>query len=125
VKWLTDITEHPTGEGKVHLCAVKNCYSNKIVGYSIDARMKSSLAVAALRDAITLRNRPGWLRTPTEVANSGPRPTGACCVNTTWPGRYPTLEDSGGTTAGDRDLDRAQVSPQATTRPGQAHPDRV
>jgi putative transposase len=35
---------------------VKDCYSNKIVGYSIDARMKSSLAVAALRNAIALRN---------------------------------------------------------------------
>jgi len=41
---LTDITEHPTAEGKLYLCAVKDCYANKIVGYSIDARMKSSLA---------------------------------------------------------------------------------
>ncbi|MFI6308511.1 IS3 family transposase [Amycolatopsis thailandensis] len=56
VKWLTDITEHPTGEGKLYLCAIKDCYSNKIVGYSIDSRMKSSLAVAALRNAITLRD---------------------------------------------------------------------
>lgn len=31
-KWLTDITEHPTGEGKLYLCAVKDCYSHKIVG---------------------------------------------------------------------------------------------
>ena len=56
VKWLTDITEHSTGEGKLYLCAVKDCYSNKIVGYSIDSRMKSSLAVAALRNAIALRS---------------------------------------------------------------------
>jgi transposase InsO family protein len=54
-KWLTDITEHPTGEGKLYLCAVKDCYSNRIVGYSIDSRMKSSLAVAALRNATMLR----------------------------------------------------------------------
>lgn len=33
VKWLTDITEHPTAEGKLYLCAVKDCASNKIVGY--------------------------------------------------------------------------------------------
>jgi len=39
--WLTDISEHPTREGKLYLCAVKDCYSNKIVGYSIDSRMKS------------------------------------------------------------------------------------
>lgn len=49
-KWLTDITEHSTGEGTLYLCAVKDCYSNKIVGYSIGPRMKSSLAVAALRN---------------------------------------------------------------------------
>jgi len=41
IKWLTDITEHPTAEGKLYLCAVKDCYANKIVGYSIDSRMKS------------------------------------------------------------------------------------
>src|SRR6478752_9935815 len=40
--WLSDITEHWTGEGKLYLCAVKDVYSNRIVGYSIDARMKSS-----------------------------------------------------------------------------------
>ena len=57
--WLTDITEHPTSEGKLYLCAVKDCYSNKIVGYSIDSRMKSSLAVAALRNAIALRDPIG------------------------------------------------------------------
>jgi putative transposase len=43
--WLTDITEHPTEEGKLYLCAVKDVYSGRIVGYSMDARMKSSLAV--------------------------------------------------------------------------------
>jgi putative transposase len=60
-KWLTDITEHPTGEGKLYLCAVKDCHSTKIVGYSIDSRMKSSLAVAAIRNAITLRNPNGTI----------------------------------------------------------------
>ena len=46
--WLTDITEHRTGEGKLYLCAIKDVCSNRIVGYSIDSRMKSRLAVAAL-----------------------------------------------------------------------------
>ena len=58
-KWLMDITEHWTAEGKVYLCAVKDCYSNKIVGYSIDSRMKSSLAAAAVRNAIALRSPVG------------------------------------------------------------------
>ncbi len=53
--WLTDITEHWTGEGKLYLCAVKDVYSNRVVGYSIDSRMKSRLAVAALSSAVARR----------------------------------------------------------------------
>jgi transposase InsO family protein len=37
------------------LCAVKDCASNRIVGYSIGPRMTSELAMAALRNAIALR----------------------------------------------------------------------
>ncbi|XMN04802.1 IS3 family transposase [Streptomyces griseobrunneus] len=55
--WLTDITEHATGEGKLYLCAVKDVYSSRIVGYSIDARMKSSLAVRALESAVARRGQ--------------------------------------------------------------------
>ena len=57
--WLTDITEHKTGEGKLYLCAIKDAYSNRIVGYSIDSRMKSRLAVAALRNAVARRHVEG------------------------------------------------------------------
>ncbi|WP_345301017.1 IS3 family transposase, partial [Gordonia humi] len=53
--WLTDITEHWTSEGKLYLCAVKDVYSNRIVGYSIDSRMKSRLAVIALNNAVARR----------------------------------------------------------------------
>ena len=53
--WLADITEHRTGEGKLYLCAIKDAYSNRIVGYSIDSRMKSRLAVAALNSAVARR----------------------------------------------------------------------
>ncbi len=45
--WLTDITEHKTAEGKLYLCAIKDVSANRIVGYSIDSRMRSSLAVNA------------------------------------------------------------------------------
>jgi len=57
--WLTDITEHSTAEGKLYLCAVKDACSGRIVGYSIDSRMKASLAVAALRNAIIRRGPVG------------------------------------------------------------------
>ncbi len=53
--WLGDITEHWTGEGKLYVCAFKDVYSNRIVGYSIDSRMKSRLAVAALNNAAARR----------------------------------------------------------------------
>jgi putative transposase len=53
--WLTDITEHKTAEGKVYRCAIKDVFANKIVGYSIDSPMKSSLAVRALENAAAMR----------------------------------------------------------------------
>ena len=53
--WLADITEHPTGQGKLHICAIKDVFSNRIVGYSIDTRMKSSIAVNALNSAVARR----------------------------------------------------------------------
>lgn len=53
--WLTDITEHRTSEGKLYLCAVKDVFSNRIVGYSISDRMKARLAVDALEHAVARR----------------------------------------------------------------------
>ncbi|MEU4955438.1 hypothetical protein ACFYN3_41100 [Streptomyces lavendulae] len=29
--WLADITAHATGDGKLHLCAIKDVFSNTIV----------------------------------------------------------------------------------------------
>jgi transposase InsO family protein len=57
--WLSDITEHWTREGKLYLCAIKDVYSNRIVGYSIDSRMKSRIAVAALNNAVARRQAEG------------------------------------------------------------------
>jgi putative transposase len=59
VLWLTDITEHRTAEGKLYLCAIKDVFSGRIVGYSIDSRMKSRLAVAALDNAVARRAAQG------------------------------------------------------------------
>jgi putative transposase len=53
--WLTDLTEHPTAEGKLYLCAVKDAWSNRIVGYSIDARMQADLVVRAVDNAVARR----------------------------------------------------------------------
>jgi transposase InsO family protein len=64
--WLTDITEHPTHEGKLYLCAIKDACSGRIVGYSMDARMTADLAVTALRNAVTLRLPPAMPATAKE-----------------------------------------------------------
>jgi putative transposase len=53
--WLADITEHRTTEGKLYLCAIKDVCSNRIVGYSIDSRMRARLAVTALTNALARR----------------------------------------------------------------------
>ena len=53
--WLTDITEHWTDEGKLYLCAIKDVFSARIVGYSISDRMKARLAVNALDNAASRR----------------------------------------------------------------------
>ena len=53
--WLTDITEHWTDEGKLYLCAIKDVFSGRIVGYSISDRMKARLAVNALDNAVIRR----------------------------------------------------------------------
>jgi len=53
--WLSDITEHWTSEGKLYICAFKDVFSNRIVGYSISDRMKSRLAVDALNNAVARR----------------------------------------------------------------------
>lgn len=53
--WLTDISEHNTDEGKLYLCAIKDAYSGRIVGYSISSRMKARLAVDALEMGVARR----------------------------------------------------------------------
>jgi len=54
--WLADITEHPTDEGKLYLCAIKDAFSNRIVGWAIDERMKARLVVAAIEMAVARRD---------------------------------------------------------------------
>lgn len=55
--WLTDITEHPTDEGKLYCAAVMDAYSRRIIGWSIDNHMRTELVIEALGMA-TLRRKP-------------------------------------------------------------------
>ena len=56
--WVTDITEHPTREGKVYLAAVLDVYSRRIVGWSIADHLRSELVVDALEMARWRRRPP-------------------------------------------------------------------
>jgi transposase InsO family protein len=53
--WLANITEHRTLEGKMYVCAIKDVIPNRIVGYSINSRMKSRIACNALNNAVARR----------------------------------------------------------------------
>jgi transposase InsO family protein len=53
--WITDITEHPTDEGKLYCAAVMDAYSRLIVGWSIAPHMRTELVTDALGMAIVRR----------------------------------------------------------------------
>jgi putative transposase len=53
--WITDITEHPTTEGKLYCAAVMDAYSRLIVGWSIAGHMRTELVTDALGMAIVRR----------------------------------------------------------------------
>ena len=55
VLWLTDITEHPTAEGKLYCAAVMDAFLRKIIGWSMDKQQDTNLVVNALAMAVTRR----------------------------------------------------------------------
>jgi putative transposase len=54
--WVTDITEHPTREGKVYCAVVLDTFSRRVVGWSIDSSPTATLVTSALGMAISNRN---------------------------------------------------------------------
>jgi putative transposase len=57
--WVTDITEHPTREGKVYCAVVLDAWSRRVVGWSIDSRPSTALVTNALGMAIDQRRPAG------------------------------------------------------------------
>jgi putative transposase len=49
--WFTDITEHPTRDGKLYCCCVLDCFSRRVVGWAIADHVRSELVVDALQMA--------------------------------------------------------------------------
>lgn len=58
-KWVADITYLPTQQGWVYLAAVMDCFSRRIVGWSIGDSLATELVSAALRQAIEARHPSG------------------------------------------------------------------
>ena len=73
--WVTDITEHPTREGKLYCCVVLDVFSRRVVGWSIDSHQATPLVTNALGMAINHRN-PGPEQT---VIHSDSEYVGAGC----------------------------------------------
>jgi len=59
--WGTDITYLWTQQGWIYLAVVIDLYSRRVVGWSIDRRMKKALVIRALMMAINLRKPPPGL----------------------------------------------------------------
>ena len=53
--WVTDVTEHPTREGKVYCAVVLDAWSRRVIGWSIDGSPTTALVTNALGMAIDQR----------------------------------------------------------------------
>ncbi len=59
--WMSDIKEIPTWEGKLYLASVLDCFSRKVVGWSMRDDMQAELVVDALEMGISRRQPEGKL----------------------------------------------------------------
>ena len=61
-KWFADITYVRTWEGWLYLAVIIDSYSRKVVGWSMADHLRTELATAALKSALTTRRpRPGLI----------------------------------------------------------------
>jgi len=58
-KWLSDITEVPTSEGKLYVSPVLDCFDGQIVGLSMDTNMQKELCINAFKQACASQNAYG------------------------------------------------------------------
>lgn len=58
-KWVTDITEVRTGEGKLFLCVVLDLFSKLVVGWSMHHRQDRQMVIRAVEMAVWQR-QGGW-----------------------------------------------------------------
>lgn len=54
-KWVTDITEFKTGEGKLYLCVVLDLFSKLVIGWSMHHRQDRQMVIRAVEMAVWQR----------------------------------------------------------------------
>ena len=75
----TDITEHPTAEGKLYCAAVLDAYSRRIIGWSIADTCAPNWSLDALGMAVATphtQERRAQFCIPTTARNTRPGPSG-------------------------------------------------
>lgn len=60
-KWLTDITEVPTADGKLYVSPVLDCFDGQIVGLAVDNSMKKELCINAFEQACRRHSAKGMI----------------------------------------------------------------
>ncbi|MBP2706930.1 IS3 family transposase [Microbispora sp. RL4-1S] len=55
VLWCGDVTEIPTGEGKLYLATVEDLFSRRMLGYAMSTHHDAALTIAALQMAAVTR----------------------------------------------------------------------
>ena len=58
-RWVTDITELKTSEGKLYLCVVLDLFSKLVIGWSMHHRQDRQMVIRAVEMAVWQR-RGGW-----------------------------------------------------------------
>jgi transposase InsO family protein len=58
-KWVTDITQLPTADGKLYISSIFDCFDNHVMGLCMDNNMRASLCVRTLNQAMRLYNAKG------------------------------------------------------------------
>lgn len=60
-KWLSDISEIPTADGKLYICPVLDCFDGQIVALSMDNNMRKELCIRAFEQACKQQNASGMI----------------------------------------------------------------
>ena len=58
-KWVTDITELKTGQGKLYLCIVLDLFDQRVVGWSMHQRQDRQMVIRAVQMAVWQRQGTG------------------------------------------------------------------